>query len=490
LAAHPVHGGVVNMLRPELFEQARGQREAWLCVEEACERLELPFDKVESYQEESTAGPVFAWLREMLRARGPCRALEIGAGRGWAASVLAADGHEVLATDILDDHRIGLGYAARLGTHRGHAFGCVITPAESLPVRAECFDVVYCSATLRHIVDLERVLREASRVLRPGGWFVALQEPFRGILTEPAQQLQNCLFHLMARWWQHFPADASVPRVISQMRANLCASLFEMRRRVPYCLDLAESVGLQASILPTGLFLALPRASDLPAAGLESARPAWIAAVAETYRLDISRLQARVKAAQEKDGGDLLPELAAHLLLCANWDGVFLAQKCSQPPCGWLHLDSEAARKCRRLDSLLLDCASTGVVPIYGLYGHESDEEGPYTWTMPEAGFLAGRRKLLELKLTCPTAPFCYEPLRLEVRIDDECPPRLAVLLLPGRTVTLRMPLPAGPGVNDSVLVHLKACLGFLPSDATGAGGDNRLLALKLRAARTLESAE
>ena len=42
---------------------------------------------------------------------------------------------------------------------------------ESLPYDGEAFDYVVCVDVLEHVQDLDQVLREVARVLRPGGLF-------------------------------------------------------------------------------------------------------------------------------------------------------------------------------------------------------------------------------------------------------------------------------------------------------------------------------
>src|SRR5262252_6914283 len=54
--------------------------------------------------------------------------------------------------------------------HARHPHGRVVrAAAESLPFRAESFDVVYCMSTLEHVADSGRVLSEIARVLEPNG---------------------------------------------------------------------------------------------------------------------------------------------------------------------------------------------------------------------------------------------------------------------------------------------------------------------------------
>src|SRR5439155_18842775 len=126
------------------------------------------------------ARALLEWLRTLLRGKGPLRILELNARRGWAARALAEDGHQVVAADVLDDPHIGLGCAVRLRDQTGQRFACVRTEPTALPFRPEAFDCVFCFDALRQVLDLERAFLEISRVLRPGGLFVALQEPFRG----------------------------------------------------------------------------------------------------------------------------------------------------------------------------------------------------------------------------------------------------------------------------------------------------------------------
>jgi len=509
-ALYPVRAGAVDMRGAELAASTDMQQRAWACLERARSRFGLPFEEVAKFENAKNFGPAFKWLRRMLQTRGRSRVLEFGSEHGWASARLAADGHDVVATDISDSQDIGLGYASRLAAHMGDSMACVATQAESLPFRSDSFDIVFCVATLCHIVDLERVLCEVSRVLRPGGMFFALQEAFRGILTTPAQRLQNCTSSLLVRGWQYFPPGARMPLVTSQMRSYLGTALFELCRRVPYWLQAAESAGLQCRILPIGPFLALPGDFRASPAGVKNLRSAWLQTIAEGYSLNVKGLEARVEKKQIGDRSDLLPRLAAHWIVHGNWDGVIFGHKpLASPASGepsWIS-GTEQAWLCRsniwtqlmpglaslqnpdelrRLDPFLLECSPRGLLPVYGLYGIESDSRGSYSWTMPQAGFLVRHGGFLELELACPAAPFQSEPARVEVSLDDERAPRLVSMIPPGRTATLRFPVSGRRSAATALLVRLHANLGFLPSDATGSPSDIRLLALKLRSVRVI----
>jgi len=108
------------------------------------------------------------------------RVLEVGAAKAWASQHLVPLGCEYVATDILDDAKIGLGrgvfYEARVGR-----FGRVQADGEHLPFESGSFDLVYCVAALHHALDLVAMVREMARVTRRGGWVCALNEGTRAL---------------------------------------------------------------------------------------------------------------------------------------------------------------------------------------------------------------------------------------------------------------------------------------------------------------------
>jgi ubiquinone/menaquinone biosynthesis C-methylase UbiE len=91
------------------------------------------------------------------------RVLELGGGSGFQASILSSWGCDVHSIDV----------ATRpdpLSQRYGHQYFPVTTyDGNNLPFADSSFDVVYSSHMLYHAVDLDRMLAEVSRVLRPGG---------------------------------------------------------------------------------------------------------------------------------------------------------------------------------------------------------------------------------------------------------------------------------------------------------------------------------
>jgi SAM-dependent methyltransferase len=117
------------------------------------------------YDEEGAGGlfavdePVAA---EYLRDRAPGVALDAACGTGRFAEFLAQRGHQVIG---VDSSPAMLAYARRRvpnGTFH-------VAELDQLPLPEESVDVITCALALVHVPDLQPVLAEFARVLRPGG---------------------------------------------------------------------------------------------------------------------------------------------------------------------------------------------------------------------------------------------------------------------------------------------------------------------------------
>ena len=104
---------------------------------------------------------------------GATRVLELGAGCGWLSYRLATHGYRVVAVDRLDDEADGLG-ACR---HYPIAFPAVQADFDALPFEPYQFDVVVFNASLHYSTNPAASLREAARMVSPGGAVAVMDSP-------------------------------------------------------------------------------------------------------------------------------------------------------------------------------------------------------------------------------------------------------------------------------------------------------------------------
>lgn len=95
--------------------------------------------------------------------------LELGCGLGEASVYFAKKGADVTATDL----STGM---LRVAEKVAHKHGVSLTTAQAYshqtPFPDNSFDIVYTGNTLHH-VDIDDTLKEAQRILKPGGVFVS-----------------------------------------------------------------------------------------------------------------------------------------------------------------------------------------------------------------------------------------------------------------------------------------------------------------------------
>jgi ubiquinone/menaquinone biosynthesis C-methylase UbiE len=98
--------------------------------------------------------------------------LDLGAGDGWILSAMAGYGPDYLGIDVLfpdDMDTLELGSFIKADMNKP-------------PLKDGTCDLVITSAALHHSYDLPLAMGHIARILKPGGIFLAVSEPAKGIL--------------------------------------------------------------------------------------------------------------------------------------------------------------------------------------------------------------------------------------------------------------------------------------------------------------------
>ena len=95
--------------------------------------------------------------------------IDVGCGGGLMAEEIARLGADVIG---VDPSAASIATARAHATASGLAIDYRIGAGEHLPAGDACADVVYCVDVLEHVADLDAVLGETARVLKPGGLYL------------------------------------------------------------------------------------------------------------------------------------------------------------------------------------------------------------------------------------------------------------------------------------------------------------------------------
>ena len=118
-------------------------------------------------------------IASLIDEKKRARVLDLGCGAGHVSFNVAAQAGEVVAYDLSTEM---LGVVARTASERG--LRNIVTRqgvAEHLPFETDSFDYVISRFSAHHWRDFEAGLREAARVLKPGGLAVFVDSVSSGV---------------------------------------------------------------------------------------------------------------------------------------------------------------------------------------------------------------------------------------------------------------------------------------------------------------------
>lgn len=116
----------------------------------------------------------FGYMRDVLVSRlhhdpKGKRVLDIGCGGGFLAEEFATLGCEVTGIDPSAPTIVQAEVHAK---EAGLAITYRVAAGEAIPFADATFDIVYCCDVLEHVDDLDTVIAETARVLKPGGVYL------------------------------------------------------------------------------------------------------------------------------------------------------------------------------------------------------------------------------------------------------------------------------------------------------------------------------
>jgi ubiquinone/menaquinone biosynthesis C-methylase UbiE len=161
---------------------ARCAREWTLTLRESGTRLALEFGREDEWLRcvKGDFPKYIPFLTEHCGLEFRGRILEIGAGVAWLSAELSKQPRVVEITVTDPSPKLLKEEAPRVFKMlNANAAKITRMPGDfhNLDFPSNHFDFVVCSAVLHHAANIVQVLREAKRVLKPGGQFVAIREP-------------------------------------------------------------------------------------------------------------------------------------------------------------------------------------------------------------------------------------------------------------------------------------------------------------------------
>ena len=178
-------------------------------------------------------------IEQAVAGRGVRRVLDLGCGGGHVSYRVAPHVEQVVACDVTPDM---LDAVRRTAQERG--LSNIATQqafAESLPFEDASFCAVLCRFTTHHWQDMEQGLREARRVLKPGGvaMFIDVAAPSHVLCDSWLQTLEltrdisHVRDYTVSEWVSALGRAGFAMRAMTPRRLRMAFSSWVARTRTP-----------------------------------------------------------------------------------------------------------------------------------------------------------------------------------------------------------------------------------------------------------------
>ena len=173
-AANPRLRELLRDSAPEVPEAAADRRALDLVLRKRSDQARVYFDQLAGkFGRSYCPGRSWKGLAESLLLLMPPRVIaDLGAGEGTFSQLLAQRAEKVIA---IDNSEKMVEYGSRIARENGFTnLEYRLGDLESPPIDDAAVDMVFLSQALHHAARPARAIREAARILRPGGQLVVL----------------------------------------------------------------------------------------------------------------------------------------------------------------------------------------------------------------------------------------------------------------------------------------------------------------------------
>lgn len=175
--------------------------------------------------------------------------LDLGCGKGHWTLLLASRCHKAIGVDISEDEIVTARKFVR-NSHLRHHVQFLCTRLEETRFSPACFDRIFSFCVLEHIKNLEEVLTEVFRILKPGGQFHVSVDSLATIKNKALlnkHKQDNLVFRYFTKASLHQQLSAigfEVMRIYPILKGDFARQEFEKRICTGYKKSLVARIRL------------------------------------------------------------------------------------------------------------------------------------------------------------------------------------------------------------------------------------------------------